>query len=209
MYKVISTIKMKKMKKVFLFIITLMVATVASAQTSTTANPKMDEFIRMLESTKFIKEYKVYQQETETKIQALKLATDLDVKEVNKLKIAYKQSQFKFDAVFDQLKTDISTSSGRSRILKNPSEFSKSYQRLIDEAQEFCNNNFHQKADRLMHPTKDGDPLTALIIDALVNIIKNYIDKSANDKIINALYLENKFIEPLRFKSWNKIESLN
>lgn len=196
------------MKKVFLFIITLISTTLASAQ-APAANPKMDEFIRLLESTKFIKEYKLYQQETETKIQTLKLATELDIKEVNKLKIAYKQSQFKFDAILDQLKTDISTSSGRSRIAKNPSAFSKLYNNLFEEAQDFCNNNFHQKADRLLNPNKDGNPLVALVIDALVNIIKNYIDKSANDKVINAAYLENKFIEPLRFKSWNKIESLN
>jgi hypothetical protein len=197
------------MKKIFLFATALMLSTFISAQApAAAANPKMDEFIMLLSSTKFIKDYKAYQQETETKVQALKLATDLDVKEINKLKVVYKQCQFKFDAILDQLKTDIATPAGRKRIMKNPSAFSKTYNNLLEEAQEHCTNNFHLNADRLLKPTGTG-VLSTLIIDALVNIIKNYIEGAANDKVINALYLENKFIDPLRFKSWNKIESLN
>jgi hypothetical protein len=201
------------MKQFLLIAAFLSIAVQVSAQ-MTNQNAKMDEFILLLVNTKFMKDYKAYKQATETKIQELKLAmpsltSEADVKEINQLKIAYKQSQFKFDAVLDQLKTEIVTPAGRKRIVKNPAAFSKSYNRLLEDAQTFCNNNFHQKADRLLHPNKDGDPLTMLIVDALINIIKNYVDKQAADKAINAMYLETNFIEPLRFKSWNNIESLN
>jgi hypothetical protein len=93
--------------------------------------------------------------------------------------------------------------------MKNTSAFSKRYNDLFEEAQDYCNNNFHQKADRLLNPNKDGNPLVGLVVDALVNILKNYLERSATDKVLNATYLETKFIEPLRFQSWNKIESLN
>jgi hypothetical protein len=175
-------------------------------------NPKMDEFIVLIGNTKFIKDYKLYKQATETKIQALKLAfpspTGADLSEMNQLKIAYKQSQFKFDAILDQLKIDITTATGRKRIVKNSAAFSNTYNRMFEGAQVHCNNHFHQRADKLLNPNKDGDPLTMLVIDMLINVIKNYVERQASDKAVNVVYLESAFIEPLRFKSWVDIKDL-
>jgi hypothetical protein len=200
--------KFKKMKQLLFIVAFLSITAHVSAQMQTSPNAKMDEFILLMSNTQFIKDYKTYKQATETKIQALKLATTLDINEINKLKIAYKQSQFKFDAILEQLKNEISTSSGRKRIVKNPSAFSKTYNRLFENAQDFCNNNFHKKADQLLNPNKDGDPLTMLVVDALINIIKNYVDRQATEKAANTLYLESYFNSTLKFRSWNEIEAL-
>lgn len=170
-------------------------------------NPKMDEFIGLLESTSFIKDYKNFRSDTEAKIMELKLETQLDPKAVGKLRIVYKQSQFKFDAIIDQLKRDLANASTRKLIKKSPELFSEKYQNQLDDAKSYCNNNFHQKADILLGKGDAVDPVTmSLMIDTFVSLFKSFMDKKANDRLFNAAYLDAKLIEPLRFKAWERIE---
>lgn len=194
---------MKKLGlRVFLFNFFLILMTQLGAQT-TNSNPKMDEFIAVLDQTPFIKNYKRYRNNTESKVLELKLNTQLDLKAVNKVKIAYKQSQFKFDEILEQLKRDLATPAGRSRIKKSPQLFSLTYQRLFEDAKLHCDKEFHEKADLLVKT--DGNPIAILLFETLFSMFKSYLDKSTTEKAFDAAYLETKFLEPLRFKSWDKI----
>jgi hypothetical protein len=52
---------------------------------------------------------------------------------------------------------------------------------------------------------RDGDPMLLLVLDTLFALFKSFTDRQAADKAFNAAYLETKFIEPLRFKSWDRV----
>jgi hypothetical protein len=197
-------IALSKLTFVPLFLLSL-ASVFAQGPSPMAANPKMDEFINILDQTSFIKNFKRYRNNTEAKILEVKgdQQLQLDQKSVTKLKVAYKQSQFKFDEVLDQLKRDLANPATRSRIKKSPQLFSATYQQLFDDAKLYCDNEFHQKADALLK--KDGDPLALLVLDTLFALFKSFMDRQAADKAFNAAYLETKFIEPLRFKSWDRV----
>ena len=100
-----------------------------SIHAQSASEKKMDALINALDETKFIQEYKEYKNETESKIAEIKLNTELDAKAVAKLKIEYNKSKFKFDAIIDQLKRDLSNSTTRKLMVKSPTTFSDTYQK--------------------------------------------------------------------------------
>jgi nucleotidyltransferase/DNA polymerase involved in DNA repair len=197
------------MKKGLFSFACLLLLTQLSAQTPasvTTSDAKMDELIAALESTPFIKNFKEYRSETEAKILELKLDTQLNPKDVGKVKIAYRQSQLKFDAIVDQLKRDLASNTTRKLIKKSPDVFAAGYQLKLDDAKLYCNNNFHQKADLLLKKDAMDSETIKLLIDTFFSLFKSFTDRNKTDNAFNAAYLDAKFIEPLRFKTWEKVE---
>lgn len=179
-----------------------------SVQAQSVSEKKMDALISALDETKFIQEYKEFKNETESKIAEIKLHTELDAQAVAKLKIEYNKSKFKFDAITDQLKRDLSNSATRKLIVKSPTTFSDAYQKKLDDAKSYCSNNFHEKADALLKkPDGSMDAATLeLLVGSFFTIFKSINEKKKAEDEFNATYLETQFIEPLRFKAWDKIQ---
>ena len=180
----------------------------APIQAQSASEKKMDALINALDQTKFIQEYKEYKNDTEAKIAEIKLSTDLDAKAVAKLKIDYNKSRFKFDAILDQIKRDLSNSATRKLIIKSPTTFSNAYQKKLDDAKTYCSNNFHEKADALLKKPDGGiDAETLeLLIGSFFTIFKSMSEKKKAEDEFNATYLETQLIDPLRFKTWDKVE---
>lgn len=192
------------MKKTLFVVFLALSSTLLTAQSA--AEKKMDALISALMETKFIVAYKEYKNETEAKISELKIETTLDAKEVAKVKIAYNQSKFKFDAILDQLKRDLANSATRKLILKSPNTFSNTYQRKLDEAKESCNNSFHKKADLLLKKDALDTQTLELLMGTFFTIFKSMSEQKKASNEFSAAYLETELIDPLRFKAWDKIE---
>ena len=195
------------MKKTLVF--ACLMAFVACFSTSIAAQTekKMDALIVALEETQFIQEYKQYKSDVEAKIAELKIDTSISPREVAKVKIAYNQSKFKFDAILDQLRRDLSNAATRKLIEKSPTTFSTTYQRKLDDAKTYCSNNFHQKADALLKKPEAADMATLeLLVNSFFTIFKSINEKKQTAETFNAAYLETQLIDPLRFKAWEKVQ---
>ncbi len=180
------------------------------AQTSSNNNAeverKMDEFIGAMNDTKFIVNYKDYKNRIEGMGSELKIANNLDSREVGKAKILYAQSKTRFDVVIDQLRRDICNPVTRRKISKNPEAYTLNYQKRMDDARNFCDENFVRKADSLLK--KDGlelEPIS-LVVNSLIAVFKMFgINDKATDEIA-AKYLETNFIEKLWLREWPRLE---
>jgi hypothetical protein len=188
----------------FSFILLLSIATVCAQKAKT--EQKLGNLINALEETKFIKDYKTYRSDIENIVLELNQA-QIDPKEMTKVKMAYKQSKSNFDGLLDQLKRDLANNATRKLILKSPETFSRNYQKKLDTAKVYCNDNFRKKAASLL---PQNDALVAesleLLFGTFFSIIKTIGEKKSADNEFTALYLETNLIEPLRFKAWEKIE---
>ena len=152
------------MKNVFLnlYLALLLLSSVTqkteAQTTSTNGNAdierKMDEFIGAMNDTKFIVNYKDYKNRIEGMGSELKIANNLDSREVGKAKILYAQSKTRFDVVIDQLRRDICNPVTRRKMSKNPETYTLNYQKRMDDARNFCDENFVLKSDSLLK--KDG-----------------------------------------------------
>jgi hypothetical protein len=193
------------MKQAFFLIAFLMLKVGVSAQSPAT-NPKMDEIIAVLEGTEFIQDYKAYRDSTEAKVLELKLNDNWNAAEIGKVKIAYKQSKNKFDAIWSQLKRDLTNPATRKMLKKSPDRFVGSYQVNLDAAKKYCNNNFHVKADDLLK--KDGLSIDDLkiLVGTFFELFNTFRSNQATNETFNAAYLDEKLIQPLRFKVWDKVE---
>ncbi len=196
------------MKKAYLLIcLAALTVGFSNATWAQGSEKKMDALINALEETSFIQEYKQYKSEVEAKVVELKITDSLNVKDVAKVKIAYNQSKFKFDAIVEQLRRDLSNAATRKLIEKSPTAFSNAYQKKLDNAKTYCNNNFHLKADDLLKIESAPDVETLeLLISSFFTIFKTIGDKRKAADEFNTAYLETQLIEPLRFKAWEKIE---
>lgn len=177
-----------------------------SAQTAT-VNPKMDEIITALEKTQFMETYRTYKDSTESKILEINLKKNLSEQEVGKVKIAYRQSQSKFNAIINQLKRDLGNSSTRKMLRKSPDIFIKSYEIQLEAAKKYCNNTFHIKADLILK--KDGIDqvqLAEILMKTFFELFKSFSEYQLSQEIFNMTYLETKLIQPLQFKDWDNIK---
>jgi hypothetical protein len=200
------------MKQIFFSMAFLSLVACANAQTTaaasasaSTTNPKMDAIITALEGTEFIKQYKEYQVETEAVVNELKNKADVPPAELAKLKFAYKQSKTKFDELMNLLKRDLANPSTRKMIRKSPDLYTSSYQLKLDAAKTYCQNNFHAPATKVLQHS-GGTEQIELVIKTLFDIFKLFTDSSSVNEAANAAYLDTQFIQPLRYKSWEKIE---
>ena len=175
-----------------------------SAQT-TGGEKKLNNLISTLDDTKFIKDYKEYRSDMEGLVAEVKGA-EADAKEVAKIKLAYNQSKLRFDGVLDQLKRDLGNSSTRKLITKSPDVFSNNYQKRLDAAKLYCNDNFRKKAEKVLKVDAANTENIELLIGTFFTIFKSFSEKKAAENEFTAQFLEVNLIEPLRFKTWEKIE---
>lgn len=166
---------------------------------------KLNKLISALDDTKFIKEYKEYKSEMEGLVAEVKLSEG-DAKEITKAKLSYNQSKMRFDAILDQLKRDLANSSTRKLIMKSPDAFSKNYQKRLDEAKVYCNDNFSKKAAKILKTDALDTETLEMLIGSFFTIFKSFEDKKAATNEFSAQFLELNLIDPLRFKAWDKIE---
>lgn len=167
---------------------------------------KLNNLINTLDDTKFIKEYKEYKSEMEGLVAEVKLS-EADAKEIAKAKLSYNQSKMRFDAILDQLKRDLANTSTRKLIVKSPDAFSKNYQKRLDEATTYCNDNFRIKASKILKTDALDTETLEMLIGSFFTIFKSFGEKKAATDEFSVQFLEINLIEPLRFKSWDKIES--
>jgi hypothetical protein len=196
------------MKKNILLVVTLvsffMVHTCLLAQ-STGAEKKLNNLISTLDDTKFIKDYKSYKSEMEGLVAEIKLSEG-EAKDVAKAKLSYNQSKMRFDGVLDQLKRDLANTGTRKLIMKSPESFSRNYQKRLDEAKLYCNDNFAKKASAILKTDALDLSNIELLLGTFFTIFKSFSEKKGTDNEFSAQFLELNLIEPLRFKAWDKVE---
>jgi hypothetical protein len=167
---------------------------------------KLNTLITAIEDTKFIKAYKELKNKVENTAAEVKLA-QADPKDVARVKLAYNQSKFRFDGVLDQLKRDLANSDTRKMILKSPETFSRNYQKRLDEAETYCNDNFNKKAAAILKTDAAGLDNIELLVGTFFTIFKAFTEKKAAKDEYSIQFLELNLIDPLRLKAWDKIEN--
>ncbi len=178
----------------------------SSGPTNSEIERKMDDFIGVMNDTKFISAYKDYKVHIEGLGAELKTIPNLEQREIAKAKILYTQSKTRFDGLIDQLRRDICNPSTRKLIAKHPEQYTANYQRRMDEARFFCDNNFVKKADSLLR--KEGIELEpiSLVVNSLIAIFKMFGGTDSATNEISAKYLETNFIEKLWLREWARLE---
>jgi hypothetical protein len=172
---------------------------------NTSAEKKMNTLISAIDETKFIIDYKEFKNQIEGLAAEIKLS-EADAKEIAKAKLSYNQSRLRFDAILDQLKRDLANPDTRKLITKSPEAFSRNYQKRLDECKLFCNDNFKKKASAILKTDALDAESIQLIIGSFFSIFKVFSEKKTAENEFSIQYLEVNLIEPLRFKTWDKIE---
>ena len=197
------------MKKNIVFVFTLATIFLTSISLSaqgTGTEKKLNTLITTIEDTKFIKSYKELKNKVENTAAEVKLA-QADPKDIAKVKLAYNQSKFRFDGVLDQLKRDLANSDTRKMILKSPETFSRNYQKRLDDAETYCNDNFNKKAAAILKTDAAGLDDIELLVGTFFTIFKAFTEKKASKDEFSIQFLELNLIDPLRLKAWDKVEN--
>lgn len=169
---------------------------------------KMQEAIDSLNTTEFVRKYKEYKELVEMTISNFKaVSSNYEIADVQEVQYGFKTTASNFNKILETIKKDLLDKKTREFIKTSPDRYTQFVAQELDLAYKGFQQTVVLKITELTgeQPVGIGVMEIKLLLDLVFDVVGVINSIEGELSRMNDAYVEEKFVAPLRVKTWEAL----